>query len=304
MRQVYQYVMEDCQLTEARFCVEFPNRMEIRYKDPESGLDTYIEQGEHEDPRKFRNLYNMPAAVFSQMKMKVNRANHLWVNYTAGCGIQEYFRLVLEKDPTSGVIRVLTAVGPRESWYEPNDYEYVVFVGGESTYGQFQHFLRPENCVGLAYNGAYKSGSNLAEWVGVFASSDPRYQNLRDLRWSVEGTWVNDNFSRFVYTAMANPNVMIDLLASVKFDRGYRDDDPNRLGWTLLMEDEGVSGPKFTFWADRPDDLIQLNKGCVKNLFEVMRIPGSRWRFFGRFISLVYALLPIVTLVFFMSDVI
>ena len=169
IRQVYQYVAVECKSTQARYMPHCPNRMEIMTEDPETGLSSIAEQGQHEDTKPFMSLYNMPSAVLRQMKNKVNRANGNWVSYTVGCGVQEYCRLVLEKDPTSGVVRVLTAIGPRESWYEPKDYEYVVFVGGETTYAQFQHFLRPENCVGLEYNGGYKSGSNLAEWVGVFA---------------------------------------------------------------------------------------------------------------------------------------
>ena len=58
--------------------------------------------------------------------------------------------------------------------------------------------------------------------------------------------------------------------------------NPKAASWHLRPAQGRISAG-FTFWADRPLDLVKSVHGAVKNVYEVMYVPGGRWRFFGRF---------------------
>ena len=57
-----------------------------------------------------------------------------WVVLTAGCASQEYVKLVPVTDKNTKVTRVLSCIGPRESWYEMDRYEYVVYQNNDNRY--------------------------------------------------------------------------------------------------------------------------------------------------------------------------
>ena len=147
-----------------------------------------------------------------------------------------------------------------------------------------QHYLLAPNCIGIEYVGNnHPKREDIPKFLAVFVSNDTRYQNLQGSKWLVTTEFVKEHFSRFERLAMQSPNQMLNLLEIAKHDRGYDPLDTRNPGWMLNPFDSVPSAAKFRFWADRPVDLVVEDRGCVKNIYELMYVPGSRWRAFGRF---------------------
>jgi hypothetical protein len=210
------------------------------------------------------------------------------VNFTSGCGAQNFVKTVKVVHPETGDVRVMTMFGSRESWYEDNVYEFVLYLHvsccDNNNYDMFQPLLVPENCVGLEFVGNSKgnSGGDVPMWVGLFKSPDPRYKLTEGVKFSLTNEYVLPTFSRYVEMAIHHPNVMLDLLQIASQDRDYVPHGTSSVGWHLTCA-ETRGKPKFRYWKDRPSDLVSEVQGCVKNIFQLMYVPGGRWRFFGRF---------------------
>ena len=208
-----------------------------------------------------------------------------WVPFTAGCGCQDFTKVVPVVDKVLGKTRVLTCVGPRESWCEPDKYEYIVYDDNNHKYAFFEPLLAPENLVGLELVGNFSKSQkreDIPAWVGMFMTGDPRYANLVGQKWALTDLFVSTYFSRYIRPAIRNPNMMLDVIGMAAKDRGSADHNKILGGWHLDPSAPRTT-PSFRFQVDGPEDLIGVVQGCVKNIYEVMYVPGGRWRFFGRF---------------------
>jgi hypothetical protein len=69
---------------------------------------------------------------------------------------------------------VISAYGPRESWYEHDDYEWVIYIDMElapqNQFDMLQPFLLESNCVGLEYvgNGKGDQCGEVPQWIGIY----------------------------------------------------------------------------------------------------------------------------------------
>jgi hypothetical protein len=280
-RQVYAYFLHRCQY-ECRLDPEGTNVLQIRRKN--------VTSGDYE-PREVNSNYSMAETrkqwgVSGHVIRLVRRPETAgaWIPFTAGCGCQEYTKLIKVPDKVTKKTRVISAVGNRESWYLPNKYEWVVYENSHNHFSMFEPLLTVEHCVGLEYVGNNTTTDiDTPTWVGLFDTPDTRYALQRGLKWSITDEFVRSYFCRYVGLAMCHPNVMLDLLGIAEKDR---DSGILRLhhghAWHLDPGQPRVK-PGFRFWADKPLDLVSTVQGCVKNIYEVMYVPGGRWRFFGRF---------------------
>jgi hypothetical protein len=180
-------------------------------------------------------------------------------------------------------------MGPRETWYEPDKYEFVLFDGTTNSYSMLQPLLDPTLCTHLEYVGncnPLRQGVNdVPMYLGVFETSDERYDCTKNMKFLLTEEFVSAHFSRYETLCKLNPNRMMSLLRIAELDRGFDAKDRSLYqGWLQhpLLDTEGQ---KFRFWANKPADLISIVQGKVKNLYRLLYIPGSRWRFFGRFNS-------------------
>ena len=207
-----------------------------------------------------------------------------WVHLTDGCNTQEYVKVIVVGGESPGdVERVITAYGPHESYANADEYEYIVWVGTNNRYCMFQHLLRPENCIGLEYVANAKREDDIPQWLGQFHSRNRKYLHQTGVKFSVTDAFVRSNFSRFVDILVTHPNRMLDLIGTAALDKDFEGENALNDGWMLDPYADVHECPKFQLWEDRPKSLVRLVRNHVKNIFEVLYVPGSRWRFFGRF---------------------
>ena len=141
----------------------------------------------------------------------------------------------------------------------------------------FEHFLQGSFIVGLEFCGySHPKERDAPKWVGTFVSPDPRYFNLRPYKWSLQDDFVKKYCSRYLELAYQFPNQLLDLFAIADADREYDRENEKLHGFHLHPLDMERKRPKFRFWGDRPQDLVSVVQGCVKNIFDVMYVPGGR----------------------------
>ena len=209
-----------------------------------------------------------------------------WADFTVGCSTQEYVKLIQCRYRKGFPLSYVTsAIGPRESYANEDEYEYAPYAYTGNGFSMFQNFLNPLNLVGLEAVGASSGGKKdeMPQFLGKFRSIDNRYRNVEENKWSLTNEFVMMYFSRYIEVLFQNVNHMLDLQEIGKQDRLFVENDPASNGWLLYPRSEGLTFPKFRFWKDRPIDLATIVQGCVYNLYEVQYAPGGRWRFFGRF---------------------
>jgi hypothetical protein len=237
--------------------------------------------------QKMTQQYRISSHVMRYIRRPDVKRLQAWSDFTTGCSTQDYIKLVPVTDEGSGNVYVTSCVGPRESYFNDDDYEYVVFANYNNNYSMFQRLLTPLNCVGLEFCGAYKGGKAdvSPQYLGVFRCNDVRYEHVEENRWPITKEFVHDFFGRYLDVLHKFPNHLVNLKEMGAKDRGFIPKNPKSDGWLMYPRENRLqlACPKFYFWADRPKDLVSIVQGCVLNLFEVLYVPGGRWRFFGRF---------------------
>ena len=229
--------------------------------------------------------FGISAHVMRYLRRPDVKRRGVWADFTVGCATQEYVKCVQCRNTDSPQLYVTTAIGPRESYANDDDYEYAPYASAANGFSMFQNFLNPLNVVGLEAVGAFKGGKHedMPQFVGLFRSIDNRYVNMEENKWSITADFVTAYFGRFIELLYMNVNKMINLRALGELDRAFDKNNTLSDGWLLYPRAGGLTFPKFRFWTDRPKNLATIVQGCVYNLFEVQYAPGGRWRFFGRF---------------------
>ena len=126
-----------------------------------------------------------PVMALTRMKEYIN--SQQWINFTDACASQNYVRVISTAKRGSPKGKVHTALGPRESWYEDDAYEFVVFEDATRNYSMFQHFLKDTFIVGLEFCGyAHQKEKDAPKWLGMFVSPDPRYESLRQYKFTLQ----------------------------------------------------------------------------------------------------------------------
>jgi hypothetical protein len=162
--------------------------------------------------------------VMRLVKHRTILKHRTWVSFTAGCGTQEYVKLIEVQDDTKLLAntRVVTAYGSKETYAQEDDYEFVIYVGRDNGYSMLQKLFLPENCIGLEYVGHCSGPKDaVSQWLGLFFSPNPKYDNQKGVKFDLTDTFVRAYFSRYVALAIGNPNVMLDLLGLRSFPRSF-----------------------------------------------------------------------------------
>ena len=282
IRQVFAYYQWRL-LFELRLNADNPDCLEIRVLD--MSTNTYRDIDVDWDVSLTVQLKTHHISSHALRLARRPEIGSAFIPYTTGCGTQVFTKLCPVLSKESGLTRVVTCVGPRETWTEDDNYEYVLFASDDNTYSMFQPLLQPGNCIGLEYVGnATKIDGIIPSWVALFESRDSRYVKQEGLKWPVTDAFVRGYFPRYVRVAMLNPNTMLDLVVIASQDRGteFLENCSSVQQWHLPPNEDRVR-PQFTYWVDRPTDLVKAVQGNVKNIYELMYVPGGRWRFFGRF---------------------
>jgi hypothetical protein len=279
-RQVYAYYLHRSNC-ECRLDPEGINLLQVRRKNVASGDYEDCAVNADQTMALTRKQFLVSGHVLRLIRRPETRG--AWIPFTAGCGCQDFTKLIKELDKSTKKTRVVSAVGNRESWYQPNKHEFVVYEDSANEYSMFEPVLTSEYCVGLEFVGNNSSNDvDTPTWVGLFDTPDVRYALQAGVKWSITDAFVRSYFCRYVGLAMRNPNVMLDLLGIAEKDRDHGKHKKNVNAWHLDPRQPRVA-PGFRFWVDKPADLVSVVQGCVKNIYEVMFVPGGRWRFFARF---------------------
>ena len=280
LRQLYSYYLHRCSFS-CRMNPDFHNVLQIRVLDIDTGNYSNVEVDPDYTMTKTRSKHGISGHVLRLVRRP--ETGDEWVEFTAGCGCQEFTKLVQMEDKDTGLERVVSCIGPRETWYESDQYEYVVYSTCNNHYSMFQPLLQPEHMVGLEFIGNNTPHNrDIPVWVGLFSSRDAKYKLQEGVKFQIDDEFVRNYFSRYIRTAMRNPNKTLDLLSIAADDRGSSGHKIVVEPWHLSPANARVK-PGFRWWTDRPEDLVNVVQGCVKNMYELMYIPGGRWRFVGRF---------------------